>query len=291
MKTKFTFIISFLLLVSCQKKKPEFLGIDSVVISGLKVDTLLIDINYSIYNPNTVGTKLRQSGMKVYYKDTLVGNGYLYKEIKLPASDTVSLPVRCEIELATLSHYYPELISKDSSVFTLKGNGKVDFFMNSFNIAINDQITLNTQEIIRKEIHKRLSGGGNFKLKEISIQKVPSFNETEMNVTIAVNNTLPFEYTLEQMHLNFYGNGSNNKLGSWNLNTPVQQAAQTQTNIPVVAKMHNLSLLKQGVFAVLSAKKENMKVKGTAIITIKGHAFAIPIEESMPIDFSLLSGF
>jgi LEA14-like dessication related protein len=184
MKKFITILIAFILLISCHKKKPEFLGIDSVSISGLKEDSMLFDINYSIYNPNAVGTKLRQSAMSVYYKDTLVGNGYLYKETKLPASDTISLPVRCEIKLATLSHYYPEMILKDSSVFTLKANGKVDFFMNSFNVAINDKITLNTKEIILSEINKRLSGGGNLSLKEISIEKLPSLNETEMNLAL-----------------------------------------------------------------------------------------------------------
>jgi LEA14-like dessication related protein len=291
MKKFITILIAFILLISCHKKKPEFLGIDSVSISGLKEDSMLFDINYSIYNPNAVGTKLRQSAMSVYYKDTLVGNGYLYKETKLPASDTISLPVRCEIKLATLSHYYPEMILKDSSVFTLKANGKVDFFMNSFNVAINDKITLNTKEIILSEINKRLSGGGNLSLKEISIEKLPSLNETEMNLALAVNNTFPFEYTLKHLQLYFYDVDGRNKIGSWLLDKPVKQAAQTQTKIAVAAKMQNLSVLKQGVLNLLSGKKQEIKIKGDATITIKGYAFTIPIEESIPMNLSLLSGF
>ena len=291
MKKYFITIIILLLLTSCKKKNPEFLGIDSVAISGLKEDTLLVDLNYRIYNPNTVGTKLKQSGMKLYYKDSLVGNGYLYKETKLPASDTISLPVRCEIELETLSHFYPELLSKEASEFNLKGNGRVNFFMNSFNIAINDKIILNTKDIIHQEISKRLKGNGNFQLKEIGIQKLPSFNETTMNLKVAVNNTLPFDYTLEEMQLGFYSFNNRDKLGSWNLHEPIIQAANNHTNISVEAKMRNLNLLKQGVLTLLSNKKQEISIKGTAVITINGYAFTIPIEDTVPMDLSLLSGF
>ena len=291
MKKYYIITIVLFLLVSCKKKNPEFLGIDSVAINGLKGDTLLVDLNYSIYNPNKVGTKLKQSGMKVYYKDSLVGNGYLYKETKLPASDTISLPVRCEIELATLSHFYPELLSKESSVFNLKGNGQVDFFMNSFTIAINDTILLNTKNIIQQEINKRLKGGGNFTLKEVAIRKLPSFNETTMNLKVAVKNTLPFEYTLEEMNLGFYSFNERDKLGSWNLHEPIVQEANNQTNISVEAKMRNLNLLKQGVLTLLSNKKQELKIKGTALIAINGYQFTIPIEDVVPMDLSLLSGF
>ncbi len=278
-------------MIACQKKKPEFLGIDKVLISGLKADTLLIDIDYGIYNPNSVSTKLRQSSMSVYYKDSLVGNGYLYKEVKLPGSDTVSLPVRCEIKLKTLSKYYPELISQDTTIFTLKGDGKVDFFMNSFTIAIDDQIAIDTKSIIRKEIDKRLGNGRNFKLKRISFEKLPSFNETEVKLMVEANNSLPFAYRLQKMHLNFYSDQMHSKLGSWSLSSPIEQLAETQTEIPVAAKMRNLSLLKQGAFAILSSKKSKINIVGTVEIVIKGHSFVIPVEESMPIDLSLVSGF
>ncbi|XLS29596.1 LEA type 2 family protein [Flavobacteriaceae bacterium M23B6Z8] len=291
MKKILGLMIITMIMISCQKKKPEFLGIDRVSINGLKEEKLLIDIDYSIYNPNNVSTELRQSSMAVFYKDTLVGNGYLYKEIKLPASDTITLPVRCEIELKTLSKYYPELIMQDTSVFSLKGDSKVDFFMSSFNIAIEDQIAINTKEIIHNEITKRLSGGKNFKLKEISFEKLPSFNETEIQLTIGVINSLPFDYELRSMHLTFYDDRMRSKLGSWSLSSPIEQPAETQTEIPVAAKVRNLNMLKQGVFAVLSSKKRKVNIVGTAEILIKGHSFRIPVEESMPINLSLLSGF
>ena len=81
------------------------------------------------------------------------------------------------------------------------------------------------------------------------------------------------------------------KLGSWSLSSPIEQPAETQTEIPVAAKVRNLNMLKQGVFAVLSLKKSKVNIVGTAEILIRGHAFRIPVEESMPINLSLLSGF
>ncbi len=273
-------IIVFLLTISCSQK-PEFVRVDNVVVSGLKDSLILVKMDYVVYNPNDVKSKLKQSGMEIFYKDSLVGRGFLDKEISLKPNETISVPVRCEIILEKLHHYYAELLLSESTAFTVKGNSKVSFMLNSFTIDMDDEIQLNTKQIIHQEIRKNLAQSNNFKVHSIKANKLPSLNSTELNLQVISKNNLPLDYTIENMELNFFMKNDENAIAKWTLGEPISQIAFETTNIPVEVSLDNLSFLKNVNLSWLTDKNIKFNILGSVNVKINGYEFEVPIEDTL----------
>lgn len=280
-KNVFIVILAFL-AASCSQK-PEFVRVGNVTVSGLKDSLLLVRMDYVVYNPNDVKTKLKQSSMDIYYSDSLVGQGYLDKQISLAANDTVKVPVRCEITMEKLHKYYPELLASESSIFQVRGNSKVSLLLNSFTIDMDDEIRLNTKEIIHGEIKKNISQANNFKIQSIAATKLPTFSKTELNLQVLAKNNLPLAYTIESMELKFFMDRSDNTVAEWTLAEPLAQKALETVSIPVNASLSNLEIIKNAKLSWLTQKKVNFNILGSADININGYQFNVPIKDTLSI--------
>ena len=282
MKKIICVFILAILAASCSQK-PEFVRIGNVAVSGLKDSLLLVRMDYVVFNPNDVKTKLKQSSMDIYYRDSLVGQGFLDKQISLAANDTVKVPVRCEITLERLHQYYPELLESEASIFKVKGDSKVSFLLNSFTIDMDDEIQLNTKEIIFNEIRKNISQTNNFKIRSIEANKLPSFSKTELKLQVLAKNNLPLEYTIEKMELQFYMDKGDKAVAEWILAQPLFQKALETVNIPINASLSNMGILKNAKFSWLTQKKINFSILGNAEIKIKGYQFSVPIKDTLSV--------
>ncbi|TAI47336.1 hypothetical protein [Flagellimonas allohymeniacidonis] len=275
-------LILFILMVSCSEK-PEFIAIDNVAIKGLKENNLIVDMDYVVYNPNNVKTNLRQSSMSLFYKDSLVGDGFLNEQVSLGANDTIKIPVTCEISLKKLNAYYTELLESDSTVFALKGNGKVSFLLNSFTIALEDKIHLNTKEIILEEINRNLDYGNNFKIRSIATDRLPSLKKTHLKLGMETLNKLPLDYTITQLDLQFYLDKKKGEVALWSLAQPFEQKVGGTSTLPIDVTLNNLDILKQVKFSWLTNQKVNFTIMGDAKIQIQDYAFNIPIKDTIEI--------
>jgi len=290
MKNILTSLILLLLLMSCSQK-PEFIGIDNVSVLGLKDTVMQLKMDYIVYNPNNVKTKLRQSHMNLYYNDTIVGKGFLDQQIKLSPNDTVRVPVQCKISLAKLSRFYPQLLQSDSAVFNIRGESKIGFLLNSFTIVIDDKIYLNTKKLIQDEINKNLGGAENFKIKTVAINSLPTLSKTNFKVQIESKNNLPFDYKIEDMRLLFYLDTKGAALAQWKLEYPIMQRSDQASTISVAVSVDNFTTLKQTKLSWLIKKKVNFIVIGKAQIKISGYTFDVPINDKMAIDLKTLTVF
>lgn len=282
MKKVLYIMVATLFLVSCSQE-PHYVRMDNVTVTGLKEDLLLANMHYVIYNPNTVRTKLRQSHMDIYYKDVLVGQGFLDKQIHLKPKDTIKVPVRCEIALEKLHRYYPELLLSDASRFKIKGQSEVSFLLNSFTIHMEDEIYLNTQNSIQKEIDKNISSADNFKIRSVEVNKLPTFSKTELNLQIAAKNNLPLDYTIQQIHLEFFIDQGEEAIAQWTLVQPLHQMALETVTIPVAVSVRHMDILKNVNFSWLTGKKVNFNISGSVDIKIRGYTFKVPIQDTLDV--------
>jgi len=282
MKKIVCLLVMVFLAISCSQK-PEFVRVANVAVLGLKDSLLLVGMDYVVYNPNDVKTKLKQSSMNIVYKDSLVGQGFLDKQLSLAPNDTVKVPVRCEIAMEKLHKYYPELLESEAAVFKVKGNSKVSFLLNSFTIDMDDEIQLNTKKIIRNEIKKNISRANNFKIRSIAATKLPTFSKTELNLQVLARNNLPLAYTIEQMELKFFMDRSDAPVAEWTLAEPLVQKALATANIPINASLSNLGILKNAKLSWLTQKKVNFNILGSAAIKINGYQFKVPIKDTLNI--------
>ncbi|HUH46144.1 MAG TPA: hypothetical protein VLZ54_03245 [Arenibacter sp.] len=282
MKKMGQILIWGLLAVSCSQK-PEFIRVDNVVVAGLKDSLLLISMDYVVYNPNNVRSNLKQSSMGIFYRDSAVGQGFLDKQISLAANDTVIVPVRCEIVLEKMHRYYPELLRSESSIFKIKGNSRVSFLLNSFTIAMDDEIRLNTKEIIRNEIKKNISSPNNFRIRSIGADRLPSFTRTALNLQVSAKNNLPLDYTIERMELQFFMEDGKEAMAQWTLAQPIFQKSMETVNIPIHASLSNMGILQNARFSWLTQGKINFNISGNAGIKINAFQFNVPIQDTISI--------
>ncbi len=270
------------MVISCSQK-PEFIRVDNVAITGLQDSLVLLQMDYIVYNPNDVKSQLKQSSMDIFYRDSLVGEGILEKQISLPVNDTVNVPVLCKITLEKLHQYYPEFLVSESAIFTVKGDSKVSFFLNSFTIKMDDEIRLNTKEIIFREIKKNISKTDNFKIQSIGAKKLPSFASTEMNLQILAKNNLPIDYRIEQMDLEIFMDNNEKAVAQWTLTNPLFQKAMGTVAIPVDVNLDNIEILKNAKLSWLTKRKANFSIFGNVEIKIKGYNFNVPIQDTINI--------
>ena len=290
-KVKVWIVIVFLLLLVSCSKKPEYIKIDNIAIKGVTDSLMLVSMDYVVYNPNDMKTKLKQSGISIYYKDTLVGNGELNNQISLKPNDTVSIPVRCEVRLDKLSRFYPDLLHSDSAAFTIKGENKVRFMLNSIIVGINETIYLNTKEIIRKEIDKNLGDTDNFRIKSIAVHSIPTFDKTRFNMVIEAKNNLPFDYEISQINLQFIIDGKGKEPAAyWAQEAKMFQKAYHTTNIPIEVVIDNVNTIKNTKIQSLLNAEIDFIVAGEIQIEIKGYTFIIPVNDQKKIDIKKFIG-
>lgn len=280
MKKIILFVLLAIVAASCSKK-PEFITIENVAIDGIKDSLLMLHMDYVVFNPNDVKTTLKQSGMEIFYENTSVGKGFLDQQIKLAPNDTIKVPVRFQITLQKLHQYYGSLLKSDSTIFQVKGNSKISFMLNSFTLVMDDEIYLNTEKIIHEEIKKNLGQEGNFKIKSVKANKLPSLSKTSLQLKVETKNNLPLDYEIHQMKLHFFLEKDDKVVASWELTSPVHQNALQTTQIPVDATLNNFDLLKQLNLNWLTKKKVNFKVSGEVEIKIQEYTFNIPIKDNL----------
>lgn len=278
------FILIMAQFFACSKK-PNFIRIDNISINGIKDSIMQIGMDYVVYNPNDVKTKLEESGMSLYYKDSLVGKGHLNKEIPLKANDTIKVPVVCNIQLDKLSQFYPEMLNSNATPFKIKGENKVGLLFNSFTIDVDETIHLDTKGIIEKEVNKNLRQQDNFKIKTVVINSLPGLKKNRFQIIIETTNNLPFDYEINKLQLDFYmNNRTNESVATWNQNEVIYQKSYQKTNIPIEVEVDNFNMLKNMNVSMFFKSKIDLIIAGQVEIKIQDYIFNVPINDTMKVD-------
>lgn len=289
--TKIIIFTTLIMLISCSKK-PKFIKIDNIVVKGIKDSLMEVNMDYVVYNPNNVKTKLKESVISLYYKDNLVGKGELSNNINLKSKDTIKIPVLCNIKLHKLSLFYPEMLNSDSTAFQIKGENKIGFLLNSFKTNVNEKIYINTKKIIREEINKNLGNTDNFKIKSIEINALPSFKKTTFKIIVETKNNLSFDYKIEHMKLEFFlDNKAKKSIANWSMDKIISLKAFETNNMPLDVTIDNHSMMKFTNISMLFKQKIDFIVKGQVQIKIQDYIFNVPVNDKMKIDIKKFVGF
>ena len=176
---------------SCAKK-PKFVAIENVEIQGVTDTLLMLRLDYIIYNPNRSKTELKDSEMLIYYKDTLVGKGWLENSTQLSPRDTLRIPVHFEVNIPKLAKYYPELLRYEKAKFNIKGKSKP-----IANWKLDELIVMNSMELqeltadVTTNNFNLMSG---LNLKWLFLRKVDFIMEGQMEIEMGgYKFTVPIE--------------------------------------------------------------------------------------------------
>jgi len=278
-----------LLMVSCAKK-PVFINVESVKIGSLKDSILQMYINFKVYNPNSIGSTLTASNVKTYYKGKLVGSSTIEKEIKLPANDTIIIPIVSQLNIMSLADVFPELLATDTAVFRIEGSNRVRALGMNITVPVKQDIKLNVKHAVSEQLSRTFQNDSNFRIKQLRLSRVPGLSKSGFNMVVQVKNSFPFDYQLQQLDLNIYRKGSTNAVANWKMTDTIDQKAGGVANIPIKIEVDNLNLLGEARLSDLFNPKIDIVVKGQAVIAIQGRTFSIPVEENRTVSFNPLTG-
>lgn len=284
LKKSYTLLIALLLFgsVSCVRQ-PEFLYIENVEINGVNKDTLFASLNYVVYNPSKSKVELVNSEMNIYYKEALVGMASLDSLTKMVPKDTMSLPVNLNVSLKELANNYAELLAQDSSLFVVKGQNEVNFIIDGISISTEEEIYMRTKEVLMSQISGQVDNSNHFKLKSVGFNRPKGFRETEFDITMEFQNSLPIDFFINKMDLTFYFDKESQKVSDWVLKEPIEVNSQAFEEVKAKVVTDNLSFLK-GFNPKWISGKADFIMKGTIEIEIQGYTFELPIEDEQTID-------
>jgi LEA14-like dessication related protein len=112
-----------ILVASCRTiKEPEYRGIDSFRITGIGVDTSMITLNLTYFNPNKYGLKIKEAEGDAYIDSIYLGHFLLDSLIKIPKSSDFTVPFLLKAKMKNI--YSNALSVFASKEFNLRLEGK-----------------------------------------------------------------------------------------------------------------------------------------------------------------------
>lgn len=274
--------ISMTLLMGCVKQ-PQFLYVENVEIIGISQDTLDASLDYVIYNPSKSNVELVSSEMNIYYKDNIVGVGILDETTKMIPKDTMALPVRLRVSLNELANNYAELLSQDSSLFVVKGRNEVNYLIDGIKITTQDEIYMNTQEILMSQISGQVDNSNNFRLKSVGVSVSRQLENTEFDITLEFRNQMPIDFTIKKLELSFYFDNSSRKVSDWTLEEPIEVESHAYQDIQATVITDNVNFLRSFSPKWITGKADFI-MRGSIALELEGYTFELPIEDEQTID-------
>ncbi|WP_394747142.1 LEA type 2 family protein [Spongiimicrobium salis] len=281
MKHSFIIGILTLLLAACSSAKPQFIGIDNWVFGDLEDTQLTASMDYVIYNPNTTTYTLKSSEVDLYYEGSLVGRGTLKNKVVLRPKDSLKLPMDCIILLDKLSRFQKQLLGSDSISLHAKGTNRIGFLGGTIALKIDEEVHLNVKKLIAETLLKEENPMSNFAIKQVSVDRLPSLNSTTFKLEIETENTLPFDYSIEALRLDFHVDPQNRAVAQWHSEEPILIKKQGNMAIPLEVNINNFSMAQQSKLSWFVKGKATLYAKGEVRISLGKYAFDFPLSKEI----------
>ncbi len=285
-----TILLTNFLLMSCGKA-PHFIGPENIEIEGLVGSEMLVSLDYMIFNPNKAKATLEDAEMALFFKDSLIGYGRLEHAVELQPKDTLTLPMKCRLDLNQLAVHADVFTSQREVTFRLKGKNGINLALGNFKMKFNEEVTVNTHALLQAELEKRMAGGEAFTLKQVRLTPRLDIRNTQFEAHMEMKNDLPFAYTLNDLALQFYTEDGSVHMAEWALKQPVSVKAGDRLSLDLNIKVDNLGMLRQLRPDRLMSKKAYVLVRGKMRLVIDGYKFLIPIMTKQPWTMKSLASF
>ena len=281
MKKTIVVLLSFFiitLLVSCYKE-PEMLKIDKVNIKKVVGDTMYLNVDANIYNPNSFTIKAKNIKLKFTVQDVLAGKGKIKSSFSIKPKTTEQINLSTKLLLPALSKKLPRILEKDS--FPVKVFVEAD--VTSLKIPLS---THTIQYFKSKEMINSFMSGKDFNNK-ISIEKIEfvgsTLGTTDIKFDMLFVNTLPFDYKVKSIKSKIYNNENKDELMGTSVMTKAVEIKKNEKKIiSFQAKINNIRSIK-GLFSNILDKKTDVFLHSDVLIYINKYSFNIPFETTFEI--------
>jgi LEA14-like dessication related protein len=108
MKIPFIVLLSILFAYSCKAPKDlEYRDMHNFKLKQARLKETMVQLDIQLYNPNAYNVKIKKADIDVFFNDSRLGKVKVKGKYTIPKTDTASLPVTLEVDLATA---LPELL-------------------------------------------------------------------------------------------------------------------------------------------------------------------------------------
>lgn len=272
-------VILLLLGIKSCTKKPQFIAIENVNIKQVKDTVLLLTMDYKAFNPNKIKVQLTKSELIVFFNKVIVGKAISLNEVDLHPNDTILVPIECQMNLKSVSKYFPQMLQNKEQQFEISGFGNVKTFLGETKVKLNDVVSLNTKNLVTAEVKKILNAKNNFKIEEIRLSEI-SLGNVKTEVLVLWKNPLPFNFKIISQDLTVQL-GGNRKNGRIQSDTKVDVKSNEEVLLPISVKInHDPNLFVQSTFSVFFNQSIKIEIDGILKIDVKGFIFSLPVKTS-----------
>lgn len=269
-------------------KQPEFIDVQNIRVVGLRDSTVSVSLVYTAYNQNRISTRLVESQVDLYYDGKLVGTGSLDSVISLPKSDTIHVPMTCQINLKSLGKYFPTILKQETSQFSFRGYGKAKAWFGAASMKFNDQVSIDVRSTVRKEINRLVSDRDNFNIKKFDFH-LGSGGGANAKVLVEWKNTLPFAYQIVQQKFDVGFKGNSKSASTYESDTLMQVNEGQRFTIPLQINFNNLDQLIGSGISFLFSGKVDMWIDGNVTLRVADETFELPVNANKSIRIGSLT--
>lgn len=274
--------INFLVLlgiVGAFASKPELVGINKIKIKEKAGDTLTVELELIISNPNVFSLSGSDVTMTSFNGTEQIGVGVL-GSFSLEAGQTDTLLVTMRMNTGKMLDSYDTNAKDLTSTVVLNGSFSPLFFVSEVKF----------ESAIPKENINQLLMESFFARNDISFDSLNyhpvSISESRMDFNVTLSNTFAFPFTVEKLSADIFpAEGSQTVVGTWSMAKPVALNPKQQTTLKGSMAVHHMALM----LAALEKKGENLNsayIKGNASIRIDNTVMEIPFDVSVTTDMS-----
>ncbi len=102
MRNTLILLTIFAVLLSCKvNEKPEFVGVDNLVIKDASAELIYVSADAHFRNPNNIGGTLKTDGIKVFVNDVEMAT-IVSEEFDVPADNAFTIPLEAGIPADSL---------------------------------------------------------------------------------------------------------------------------------------------------------------------------------------------
>jgi LEA14-like dessication related protein len=230
-----------------------------------------------VRNDNFFSIKGKDIVVKLYYKDSLIGEtkGVDDVSLKRKSSDTIGLNV--EFHLAAMRNDLPTLMkTKDSIAFDIQVEGKFSMF--GSNKSEKTRIYFRPKDFVPMLIEDGL-GNNSVTLNEVKLKKVEATTST-FDFKVHLKNTLPLDVQIKNVWIDVFADKDYKKrVGEWLGKQPNKLKPGEEGDVSGDLAVNNLYTAVSGVTSVISGDFEYF-VDGQADVVVDDYQITVPISTS-----------
>ncbi len=273
-------LILFPILGLEAKKDIQLVSIDNMELLEMNEDQLSVKVTATVENQRKINAKVRSIDANIIMDGYQIGViAYKGRDLQIAKQSKSQISLPATIDLAQLQQVYPALMSANTVTLSLQGKFKLDLGLFNINFKKGLERDFNFREQIIALTQSDLGEDG-VKIKSIRPSKL-GLTKTTLLVTVLFSNNMAVDYTINQIHLDFYLNQAKKKFGVWDSEDPITITAKSEEEIKSELVVDNAKGFTQGLTSLFSRKI--VKTKGEADILIGSYTFEVPIEQKIEL--------